>query len=83
MKLSKSYSRISLKEIASILQLDNAEELYSQHIIEGEDTNNPIHVAAQEKLKWSNGISETDAQTHIDALKTEMTQYSDEKIQEK
>ena len=25
-KLSKSYSRISLKEIASILQLDNAEE---------------------------------------------------------
>ena len=64
-------------------QLDNAEELYSQHIIEGEDTNNPIHVTAQEKLKWSNGISETDAQTHIDALKTEMTQYSDEKIQEK
>ena len=42
-----------------------------------------IHVTTQEKLKWSNGITETDAQVHIDALKTEMTQYSDEKIQEK
>ena len=43
----------------------------------------PIHVTAQEKLKWSNGISETDAQTYIDNLNTEMTQYSDKKIQEK
>ncbi len=43
----------------------------------------PIHVTAQEKLKWANGITETDAQTYIDALKTEMTQYSDKKIQEK
>ena len=64
-------------------QLDKADELYSQHIVAGEDTNNPIHVTAQEKLKWANGITETDAQTYIDALKTEMTQYSDEKIQEK
>ena len=43
-------------------------------------TSFPIHVTTEEKAKWNAGISKDDASTIIDALKTEMTSYANEKI---
>lgn len=60
--------------------LSKAEQDYNAHLIEGESSGNPIHVTTEEKAKWNAGISKDDASTIIDALKTEMTSYANEKI---
>ena len=60
--------------------LSKAEQDYNAHLIEGESSGNPIHVTTEEKAKWNAGISKNDASTIVNALKTEMTSYANEKI---
>lgn len=60
--------------------LSRAEQDYNAHLIKGESSGNPIHVTTEEKTKWNAGISKNDASTIVNALKTEMTSYANEKI---
>ena len=60
--------------------LSKAEQDYNAHLIEGESSGNPIHVTTEEKAKWNAGIAKDDASTIVNALKTEMTSYANEKI---
>lgn len=60
--------------------LSKAEQEYNAHLIEGESSGNPIHVTTEEKAKWNAGISKDDASIILDALKTEMTSYANQKI---
>ena len=60
--------------------LATAEDAYKKHIVEGEDTGNPIHVTSEEKLKWNAGISTSEADTLINKFKKDMQSYTDEKV---
>ena len=60
--------------------LATAENAYKKHIVEGEDTGNPIHVTSEEKLKWNAGISTSEADTLINKFKKDMQSYADEKV---
>ena len=60
--------------------LATAENAYKKHIVEGEDTGNPIHVTSEEKLKWNAGISTSEANTLINKFKKDMQSYADEKV---
>lgn len=60
--------------------LATAENTYKKHIVEGEDTGNPIHVTSEEKLKWNAGISTSEADTLINKFKKDMQSYADEKV---
>ena len=60
--------------------LATAEDAYKKHIVEGEDTGNPIHVTSEEKLKWNAGISTSEADTLINKFKKDMQSYADEKV---
>ena len=60
--------------------LATAEDAYKKHIVEGEDTGNPIHVTSEEKLKWNAGISTSEADTLINKFKKGMQSYADEKV---
>ena len=60
--------------------LATAENTYKKHIVEGEDTGNPIHVTSEEKLKWNAGISTSEADTLINKFKKDMQSYTDEKV---
>ena len=60
--------------------LATAENTYKKHIVEGEDTGNPIHVTSEEKLKWNAGISTSEADTLINKFKKDMQTYADGKV---
>lgn len=60
--------------------LATAENTYKKHIVEGEDTGNPIHVTSEEKLKWNAGISTSEADTLINKFKKDMQSYADGKV---
>ena len=60
--------------------LATAENAYKKHIVEGEDSGNPIHVTSEEKLKWNAGISTSEADTLINKFKKDMQTYADGKV---
>ena len=77
--IGKSFTAYLEEKIAEG-DLATAEDTYKKHIVEGEDTGNPIHVTSEEKLKWNAGISSTEADTLINNFKKEMQQYADSKV---
>ena len=60
--------------------LEHAGEDFNNHLTAGESEGYPIHVTADEKDAWSNGISKTDAEPYITNMESELQTYADDQI---
>ena len=60
--------------------LEHAGEDFNNHLTAGESEGYPIHVTADEKTTWSNGISKTDAEPYITNMESELQTYADDQI---
>ena len=60
--------------------LAHAGEDFNNHLTAGESEGYPIHVTADEKTTWSNGISKTDAAPYITNMESELQTYADDQI---